>query len=111
MPSLTMRRLLAVCLALAVAGAALALPGGVGEKKITFFVLADPQLGMTADNKNFRQETDNMEKAIAAANRLKPAFVVVLGDLVNREGDPRQIAEYKRLAARLDPSLQCRREP
>ncbi len=76
-----------------------------GEDQFTFFVLADPQLGMTADNKDFRQETENMEKAIAAANRLKPAFVVVLGDLVNREGDPRQVAEYKRLAARLDPSI------
>ena len=71
----------------------------------TFFLLADPQLGMTTDNRDFVRETENMEKTIAAANRLKPSFVLVLGDLVNREGDERQIAEYLRIMGKLDPSI------
>ena len=43
--------------------------------------------------------------AIATANRLKPAFVIVTGDLVNKAGDAAQIAEYRRIAARLNPAI------
>jgi len=43
--------------------------------------------------------------AIATANRLKPAFVVVTGDLVNKAGDAAQIAEYHRIAAKLHKSI------
>ena len=42
-----------------------------GEDRFTFFVLADPQLGMTADNKDFRQETGNLKKAITATGRVR----------------------------------------
>lgn len=59
--------------------------------------MSDPQFGMFAKNQNFTQETANFKFAIANANRLRPKFVVVTGDLVNRHGDPQQIAEYKRL--------------
>jgi len=75
------------------------------SKKFYFFQMSDPQFGMFTDNHGFSRETENFEKAIAAANRLHPAFVVVCGDLVNRTGDPVQIAEYKRIAAELDPSI------
>jgi serine/threonine-protein phosphatase CPPED1 len=69
----------------------------------TYFIqMSDPQFGMYASDQGFAQETANFEFAIAAANRLKPAFVVVTGDLVNRPGDPAQIAEYRRIAATLD---------
>ncbi|HVW11486.1 MAG TPA: metallophosphoesterase [Bryobacteraceae bacterium] len=71
-----------------------------------YFVQAsDPQFGMFADNRNFVQETANWTFAIANINRLHPAFVVVTGDLVNKGGDPAQIAEYKRINAMLDPSI------
>jgi len=33
--------------------------------------MADPQFGMYAENKDFRQETVNFEFAIATANRLR----------------------------------------
>ncbi|MBD0286998.1 MAG: metallophosphoesterase, partial [Flavisolibacter sp.] len=74
-------------------------------KPFYFFQMADTQFGMFTDNKGFTKETINFEKAIAAANRLHPAFVIICGDLVNRPGDPAQIAEYKRIAAALDPSI------
>jgi 3',5'-cyclic AMP phosphodiesterase CpdA len=70
-----------------------------------FLQLTDPQFGMYTDNADFAQETANFEFAIAAANRLRPSFVVVTGDLVNRPGDAAQIAEYRRVAARLDPAI------
>jgi 3',5'-cyclic AMP phosphodiesterase CpdA len=67
--------------------------------------MTDPQFGMYAENKGFAQETANFEFAVATANRLKPAFVVVTGDLVNAAGDAAQIAEFKRVAGRLNPDI------
>jgi 3',5'-cyclic AMP phosphodiesterase CpdA len=73
----------------------------------TFIQMSDPQFGMYTENKGFEHETANFEFAVATANRLKPAFVVVTGDLVNAAGDAAQIAEFKRVAARLDPNIQA----
>jgi 3',5'-cyclic AMP phosphodiesterase CpdA len=71
-----------------------------------FFVQAsDPQFGFLADNKDFKQETANWEFAITNLNRLHPAFLVVTGDLTHKAGDADQIAEYKRINRKLDPSI------
>ena len=70
-----------------------------------FAVLADPQMGMFAHDQNFAQETANFEFVVANLNRLRPRFVVICGDLVNRAGDPAEIAEYKRILRELDPSI------
>lgn len=74
-------------------------------KPYFFMQMSDPQFGMFTENKSFEQETKNFEKAIAEANRLHPAFVIVCGDLVNKGGDPAQITEYKRITATLDRSI------
>lgn len=75
-------------------------------KKALFFIqMSDTQFGFFNKDQDFVKETANFEQAIAAANRLRPAFVIVTGDLVNRPGDAVQIAEYKRIAAKLDPSI------
>ncbi len=70
-----------------------------------FLQMSDPQFGMYAADRDFSQETANFEFAIANANRLKPAFVVVTGDLVNKAGDAAQTSEYLRIAAKLDRSI------
>lgn len=70
-----------------------------------FLQMTDPQFGMFTADKDFVQETANFEFAIATANRLKPAFVVITGDLVNKGGDAAQIAEFTRVAAKLDRSI------
>lgn len=83
-----------------------------------FFVqMADPQLGMsgsplwlalfgaTWNDDNFAADARTFETAIAHANELAPAFVVICGDLVNRAGHPGQIAEFRRIAATLDRSI------
>jgi len=76
------------------------------EARPFFFIqLTDPQLGMYAADADVAQEAANLEFAVATANRLKPAFVVVTGDLVNRPGDARQIAEYRRIMSRLNPGI------
>lgn len=71
----------------------------------TFLQMSDPQFGMYSKDHDFAHETANFEFAIATANRLKPAFVVVTGDLVNQTGNAAQIAEYHRIAAKLDPAI------
>jgi len=70
-----------------------------------FMQLADPQFGMFTADADVQQETANFRFAIAAANRLRPAFVIVTGDLVNKAGDRTQIAAYRRVAAELDRSI------
>jgi len=77
------------------------------QKLSSFFFLqmADTQFGFFSNNQEFTRETENFERAIAEANRLRPAFVVVCGDLVNKPGDDEQVREYKRIASRLDSSI------
>ncbi|MEO8371246.1 MAG: metallophosphoesterase [Candidatus Solibacter sp.] len=82
---------------------AAALTGALAAQ--TFIQMSDPQFGMYTADKDFAQETANFEFAIATANRLKPAFVVITGDLVNKAGDAAMIAEYKRISAKLDPKI------
>ena len=82
-----------------------ALPLAAQTQPWFFIQMSDPQFGMYSNDHGFVQETANFEFAIAEANRLKPAFVVVTGDLVNKAGDAADIAEYKRIAAKLDPSI------
>ena len=75
------------------------------QKPFFFIQMTDTQFGFFTDNKDFKKETENFEKAITAANRLRPAFVIVTGDLVNLPGDVAQINEYKRIVKLLDPSI------
>ena len=53
----------------------------------------------------FAQESALYEKAIAAANRLNPAFVVISGDMTEDPSDPHQLAEVKRITAQLHPQI------
>ena len=71
----------------------------------TFIQMSDPQFGMYEKDAGFAHETANFEFAVATANRLKPDFVVVTGDLVNKAGDADQAAEYKRIAGKLDKRI------
>ncbi len=70
-----------------------------------FVQLSDPQLGMFTENRDFVQDAANFEFAVKAVNRLKPAFVVITGDLVHKVGDAAQIAEYRRIVGLIDRSI------
>lgn len=82
-----------------------ALAGGLAAQTVTFMQMSDPQFGMITADKGFEQETANFEFAVATANRLKPAFIVITGDLINKPGDPAQTAEFHRIAAKVDKSI------
>jgi len=83
----------------------LALPAFSAEREFFFIQLSDPQFGMYSGNRGFEQETANLEFAVATVNRLKPAFVIVTGDLVNSPGNLEQIAEYQRIMKKVDPAI------
>lgn len=70
-----------------------------------FIQLSDPQLGMFTENRDFVQDAANFEFAVTAVNRLKPAFVVITGDLVHKPGDSAQIAAYRRIAGKIDAAI------
>ena len=74
-----------------------------------FVALADPQLGMLHGDKSWDEELGMLHTAIDHINRLTPAFVVVLGDLVNAFSlGPRkdaQAAALKRALARIAPGV------
>ncbi len=92
--------------ALAVFSTLLLAPARMAAAEPFFFVqLSDPQLGMFTDNKDFVQDAANFEFAVAAVNRLRPAFVVITGDLVHKPGDSAQITEYRRIVAKIDRSI------
>jgi 3',5'-cyclic AMP phosphodiesterase CpdA len=75
-----------------------------------FIQLSDTQFGLfeargAAPGDGTFPETALFEKAIASANRLKPAFVVITGDLVQDSNDKAQHAELMRIAGQLDDDI------
>lgn len=74
-------------------------PAASSSPPFFFVQLSDPQLGMFEADRGFAQETANFTFAIAAINRLRPAFVVITGDLVNNAGHAGERREYARLRA------------
>jgi 3',5'-cyclic AMP phosphodiesterase CpdA len=99
---------------------------------LTFVQMADPQFGQFAHFSgrtpeeiaryrrhrlnvvaapriaHFEEESRRFEAAIALAATIRPRFVVVCGDMVHNAGDARQVAEVKRIAARLTPGIPLR---
>ena len=100
-------RSIAAWTAAAVLAALLVLPGRAAFQAapFVFIQMSDPQFGMFTADKDFAQETVNFEMAIATANRLRPAFVVITGDLVNKPLDGAQVNEFERIAAKLDARI------
>lgn len=72
---------------------------GEAEEPCRFFfvVAADPQL--------FWGPLELWQKAIAEVNRLKPAFLVVCGDLIQDPGNEEQAKAYLEAAEKLDASI------
>ena len=101
-----MRRVCCLCVLLTLALGSVGRTSQASADAPFFFLqFSDPQFGMFTGDKDFAQETANFEFAIASAIRLKPACVVITGDLVNKAGDPGQVGEYLRISARLDRSI------
>ena len=79
---------------------------GRWEGPFFFMLLADPQFGMAADA---GLERRNAEAAVAHINRLRPRFVVVLGDLTHAypgaKGHEEQVADFRRVFGRVDRDI------
>tara|TARA_B100000674_G_C37899768_1_gene943146 strand:+ start:499 stop:1389 length:891 start_codon:yes stop_codon:yes gene_type:complete len=82
-----------------------------GSQEPFFFIqMSDTQFGMFGAKKgrkatDFQKEINNFRMAIAEANRLKPRFVVITGDLIQNPGDTEQIALFNRMLKEFDPSI------
>jgi serine/threonine-protein phosphatase CPPED1 len=70
-----------------------------------FMLLADPQMGMFEKDVSWSQESANLDFAVATANRLHPAFVLICGDLVNKGGDLDEINAFRYSVSKLDPLI------
>lgn len=71
----------------------------------TFVQIADTQLGFTNGNNDLQPDIDNFRKAVEQINELKPAFVVISGDLINKPHDPKQVRAFWRVARELSPDI------
>lgn len=74
-------------------------------KPYSLVVLTDPQFGMFENNAGFEKETELYEKAVEKINSLNPDFVVITGDFVNDHNSVTQIDEFKRITAKIKPSI------
>lgn len=71
-----------------------------------FFVqIADTQFGFNNKNVDMVPEIANFKQAVADINRLKPAFVLISGDMVNRPHDPAQIRAFWSIAREISPEI------
>ena len=68
-----------------------------GQPAFCYFVMADPQL--------FWGSRESWERAIQCANRLKPDFVIVCGDLINHAGNEEEARAYLEVTATLDRQI------
>jgi len=76
------------------------------DKPFFFIQLSDPQIGF-ADDKHFDVETRNFETAVSEINILKPAFVVITGDLVNDQTNNKEVNEFFRILKMIDAKIPC----
>lgn len=77
-----------------------------------FFVqLTDPQMGFTNSNKDVLPEIEHLTKAVEHINRLKPAFVLISGDMTHAVRDPKQTREFWGIAREIRPEVPLRFVP
>lgn len=79
---------------------------GQNNNKPFFFIqITDPQFGFIDENRSFEKESVLYQKAVDAVNRLKPAFIVITGDLVNDRNNSDQIAEFRRITGLINKDI------
>jgi 3',5'-cyclic AMP phosphodiesterase CpdA len=80
--------------------------GQTDDKKPFFFIqLTDPQFGFIEENRSIEKESALYQKAVDAINHLKPAFVVITGDLVNDRNNAAQLNEFRRITALISKDI------
>jgi len=80
------------------------------DKEFTFVQLTDPQLRFTRETgiegtTDFQLDSIHLQKAVIQINELKPAFVIVTGDLVHDITNDHDVNVYQDLMGKIDPSI------
>lgn len=78
---------------------------GMSEADILAFAERDMVVRMNPKVEGFAWDADRLERAVAEANRQKPAFVMIGGDMIDDLRDQDQLAAYERITGGLDPSI------
>lgn len=88
------------------------------SQEFTFVQMADTQIGFNDNSPHFIHSDTLMQKAVEAVNRLRPAAVIICGDLINQpwgEGDEKVFDEQNRIfeanLKKFDPSIDVRLVP
>lgn len=78
-----------------------------GSKKdpFTFVQIADPQLGFCDKGRDWHWTVDNLKATVARVNELKPAFVIVSGDMVHNYKSEQQAQAYRENIRLIDKSI------
>lgn len=76
------------------------------DESFTFVHMSDPQIGFPDDPDSTGIESSKwFHKAISEVNAIKPAIVIITGDLVNHIDDTTQIQAYNRQIDSLDKDI------
>lgn len=78
-----------------------------GSKKdpFTFVQVSDPQLGFCDKGQDWKWTVENLKATVAQINELKPAFVIVSGDLIQSYKNADQRKAYLENIAQVDASI------
>ncbi len=76
-----------------------------GPKNFTFVHISDPQVGFMDKTNDYSYSDNLFKKAVASINKIKPALVIITGDLVNDPTDDLQAVVYKRNVAAINPKV------
>lgn len=71
----------------------------------TFIQMSDTQLGFYEPYGTFVRTEKMLNHAIDECNEMKPAFVIVTGDMVDKEADEDQFNAYMKAISRLDKKI------
>lgn len=71
---------------------------------VQFVQICDTQLGF--GEKGYEQDVESFRQAVRQVNAIKPAFVVICGDLVHTP-EPQAFADFKEVMARLEVPCHC----
>lgn len=75
------------------------------EGGFVFVQIADTQLGMSTSDNSLNAEIENFKKAAEHINRIKPAFVLISGDMINAPHNSRQVLAFWRAAGQICPGI------